>query len=218
MPPRSRVLSQLGAWVLAAALAATAGCQDDVTTVFPPGLEPLEDNRAPAPAGEELITVQGGDGLKWVHGRGRVLGPPGLVWAASKEPAHVVADCETSRHAVTVGVEPQYEFGFRVHYEVDDLLTVKWDELWRYGTIEGTPDAPTLAIIRYQKVYGSDFITTLQGSTILRAGDGADVTEVELIEQLDALGGNHDNIKRSMIQRFAIMVALAHGRPIPPCP
>lgn len=216
MPVMSRFVTVL---YLAAAVAA---CQDNVDTQFPAGLEPLEDNSAPAPQGgattEELVMVSGEGDHKWVHGRGYIQAAPGAVWAAAKDPEHMVADCATSRHMATVGVEPEYEYGFRVHYEVDDIVTVAWDELWRYGTVEGTVAAPSLAMIRYQKVYGSDFISLLEGSVMVLGTDQPERTEVELIEHLSALGGNVDNIKGSMQRRFDVLVEIAHGRPLPPCP
>jgi len=199
-----------------------AGCQDDVTTMFPAGLEPLEDNAAPEPPGgpssEELMLVSSDGEHKWVHGRGFIQVAPALVWAASKDPERVAADCDTTRHMATTGVEPAYEYGFQMHYEVDDVLDVAWDELWRYGTIEGVVEAPTFAIIRYQKVFGSDFITTLEGSAIILATDVPDRTELEFVEHLTALGGSVDNMKRSMQRRFDILSAVVHDQPVPVCP
>lgn len=205
--------------VLAPLLVLASACQDDIATAFPAGLEPIEDNRAPAPAdgSESLAMVQGGDDLKWVHGRGIIFASPAAVWAATKDPEHLVATCATNGHTTMVGVEAQYEYGFRVHYTVDNIVTVEWDELWRYGTIVGTPDAPELAIIRYQKVFGSEYISTLEGSIMVHATADAARTEVEYIERLDALGGDHGNIRSSMEQRFANMRALAHGEPLPGC-
>lgn len=205
--------------VLVCLAALAGGCQDNITTVFPPGLEPLEDNKAPSPAdgSETLVMIEGGGDLKWVHGRAYILAPPAAVWAATQDPEPVVAACATTSHSVMVGVEAQYEYGFMVHYSVDNIVTVEWDEAWRYGTITGTPDAPELAVIRYQKVFGSEYISTLEGSIILYATADPAVTEVAYIERLDALGGDHGNIRSSMEQRFANMRALAHGEPLPGC-
>lgn len=209
-------------WRALVVVTALAACQENVTTVFPDGLEPLEDNEAPVPqagAGvEELLTVRddGGD-VKIVHGRGLILAPPGVVWAASKDPERLAAVCETDRHEATIGVEPQYEFGWKIHYEVDEIITVAWDELWRFGTITGTPEAPELAIIRYQKVFGSDFITLIEGSIILRAAE-AGATDIEFIEHLAAVRGATSDMAASMRNRFHTLVELGHGRPAPGCP
>ncbi|MBK9032609.1 MAG: hypothetical protein IPL61_15070 [Myxococcales bacterium] len=197
-----------------------AACQDDITTVFPDGLEPLEDNTAPvAQAGagvEELLTNTAESDPKIVHGRGLVFAPPGVVWAATKDPEHL-ASCATTRHSAMVGVEPQYEYGWKYHYEVDEIITVAWDELWRFGTITGTPEAPELAIIRYQKVFGSDFISLIEGSIMLKAAPEGH-TELEFIEHLSAVRGSTGQMRDSMIQRYHTLVELSHGRPAPGCP
>lgn len=209
--------------VLAGGLAAFAtGCQDDISTQFPDGLEPLEDNKVPAITGasplEQIVIQKGEDGYKWVHGRGVLLAPPGLIWSLAKDAERLKSACDTDRQTITLGVEPQYEYGFKIHYEVDQVVTVAWDELWRYGTITGTPAEPARTMIRYQKVFGSDFITTIAGSIQLLARPAPDQTEIEMIEHLDAFGGSADQMAASMRRRFALLAAAAHGQPAPPCP
>lgn len=208
--------------MLAAATALSAGgCQDDITTEFPAGLEPLEDNKVPEITGasplEQLVTTRGEDGYKWVHARGVILAPPATLWAAAKDAERMASVCSTDRHTVTLGVEPQYEYGFKIHYEVDEIVTVAWDELWRFGTVDGTPAAPALAMVRYQKVFGSDFITTLEGSIELVARDDPQQTELQFIEHLDAFGGSADQMEASMKRRFALLAAVAHGTAPPGC-
>lgn len=204
--------------VLAVVLVA---CQDDVTTVFPDGLEPLEDNTAPAlqSGGDvEGILFWSSDGeTKVLHGRGVVLAPPAAVWAAAKDPEHLAARCATDRHSVELGVEPQYELSWKLHYEVDEVITVAWDELWRLGTVEGTPTEPTLAMVRYQKVFGSDFISLIEGSIEVIATDRG-TTELQFIEHLNAVRGDLGNMRGSMTQRYITLAALAHGQPLPACP
>jgi hypothetical protein len=208
--------------LLVAVLAALAvGCQDDIVTEFPDGLEPLEDNVAPAIVGadplEQLVTRQGEDGYRWVHARGVILAAPATIWALTKDGERMASVCDTDRHTITLGPEPQYEFGFEIHYEVDEIVTVAWDELWRYGTIAGTPAEPTLAMIRYQKVFGSDFITLLEGSIQVLAREDPGQTELQFIEHLDAFGGSADQMAASMRRRFALLAAAAHGTAPPGC-
>lgn len=199
-----------------AVLCVVAACQDDIRTEFPDGLEPLEDNRAPAVDGSETIRYDSADGdPKRLHGRGFVAAPPAVVWAASKAPERMAARCATTRHRFEVGVEPQYEYGFLMHYEVDEILTVEWDEHWRYGTIVGTPDDPELAIIRYQKTFGSDFISLIEGSLLLVPAPGG--TEVQLVEHLSAVRGSLDQMRGSMSRRYQMLRAVAHGEPEPGC-
>src|SRR5690348_8407752 len=116
-------------FVLAVVAALVAACQHNITTPFPPGLEPLEPDVAPDPADmttEVLSIATSSKDYIRVYGKGYVLAAPAVVWAASKGPDQNVAVCSTSSHTVDLANEPDYEYSFLVHYEVDDVLTVKW--------------------------------------------------------------------------------------------
>ena len=205
-------------------LMGTAGCFGNSTTEFPPGLEPLETDNVPQQEGgayTETLVMQDQPFTTYnnVHGRGYILAPPGVVWAASKTPDAMDQGCAETRHSSTVGDEPQYEYSFDMHYEVDEVITVSWDEQWRYGTITGTPEMPTDAMVRYQKVSGTDFIKILEGSVqLFPAPNDANVTMVEYIEHVNAQSFSTSDTHKSMQQRFNVMAALAHGQPAPPCP
>ena len=204
--------------------AALGGCFGNSTTDFPPGLEPLEDDNAAQQQGgafTETLTmeIQPFTTFNSVHGRGYLLVPPATAWAMSKNPDVMDQGCAVTRHSATVGIEPDYEYGFQMHYEVDNIITVAWDELWRYGTIDGTPEAPQRAMIRYQKVAGTDFIKILEGSVQYYGVDGApDVTMVEYIEHVNARSSGTSDTMKSMQQRFKATAAVVHGQPLPPCP
>jgi hypothetical protein len=198
---------------------ACAGCQHDVVSPFPPGLEPLEDNPVPeqtAPYTETLATASatGSNSEVEVYGRGYVLADPATVWAATKTPQAVVATCTTDAQSFTVGNQPQYEFSFLVSYTVNDVLTVQWDDQWRYGTIDATP---FFGMIKHQKVDGSSFITLSEG-TIQVTDTGAGATEIAIVEHLEAIAGSSDDVIKSTQHVFASIVALSHGGTIPPCP
>jgi uncharacterized protein YndB with AHSA1/START domain len=201
-----------------------AGCWfGSGTTDFPPGLEPLEDNLAPAQAGppfvEAMAYLDGDNGRwAWVHGRGYLQAPPSEVWAALKRPEVVLAFCSTDRQEVEADVEPEYEHSFRVHYTVEELISVSWQEAWRYGTIDGVTAAPRFGMVRYQKVYGSNLIRTLEGSIQLHATADAGATELQLIEHVDAAGGTVEDMRRSMQHRFDSVQAVVGGGEPPPCP
>lgn len=219
----SSLAGALALGCLLAGVFAASGCQHDINTAFPPGLEPLENNIVPdQPSGpyRELLTTQTADSdYIHVYGRGYVLADPGTVWRAAKNPQAMIATCTTNKQRVALGDEPQYEFSFSVAYEVDDIETVKWDEQYRYGTIEGTPDQPTLAMIKHQKIDGSSFINRAEGTIELTPAPGNPaVTDLSFIEHLDALGGNADTVRAGMQHTYDALVALAHGKPIPPCP
>jgi hypothetical protein len=197
------------------------GCLNETTT-FPSGLEPLEPNTAPsqdmAPYQETLQVVTGASpDYNFAHGRGYVMADPGTVWSVLMDPEVVVDRRQTDSQTWQLDTEPQYEYSLKLSYTVNKILSVSWDEAWRYGTITGTPAAPELAIIRYQKVWGSTFIRLLEGSiTILPTPDDPGVTEVQFVEHVNAVQSTTDNMKQSMIDRFNAIVARSHGQSIPP--
>jgi hypothetical protein len=209
--------------VLGAALTLGAGCFGNSVTEFPPGLEPLEDDtvaKQQAPYTETIaMEDQPFTTFHAVHARGYVLAPPATVWAVSKNPDVMDAACQATRHNATVGDEPTYEYSFDMHYEVDEVITVAWDEQWRFGTIDGTAEMPARAIVRYQKVSGTDFIKILEGSIQYYAvADDPNVTMVEYVEHVNAQSSSTSDTHNSFTQRFAATVAQAHGQPIPSCP
>lgn len=193
-----------------------AGCQDNVTTPFPEGLEPFEDNIVPArpdgPFVEELRTATSDKNFVRVYARGFVLVPPATLWEVAKNPEPNVAVCKTDQHTVTAANEPQYEFSFLVHYIVNDILTVEWDDQWRFGMID-----ETLYMIRHQKVQGSDFIELSEGTIQVLATDDPNVSELAFVEHLDATAASADDVLQNVRHNYDALVALAHGAPIPPC-
>lgn len=207
--------------ILALALLA-AGCQHDVTTQFPSGLAPLEDNPVPEQAGspytETLATSSETSDYIHVYGRGYILVPPAVAWQATMTPGADVALCNTNQQIITPNNDPTYAFSFLVHYVVNDVLTVEWDDQWRFGVIDGTSDAPALGMIRHQKVDGSSFITRSEGTIQVLATDDPGVTELAFVEHLKAVSGSADDVLKNIDHNFASLVAIAHGKPIPACP
>ncbi len=203
-------------------VAGLAGCQDDVSTPFPPGLEPLEDNRVPDATGapkEELRSVQGrSGGTAQVHGRGYVFTDPARLWALTKDPQAMVARCRTNSQTVMLGDDPMYELDFVVHYVVNDIVTVEWDDQWRYGVVDGDPDDPMLGMIRHQKIQGSDFITLSEGTVQVLATDDPNLSELAFVEHLNAVTANANDVLEGMQDNYARLVALAHDLPRPSCP
>ncbi|MBL9012981.1 MAG: hypothetical protein JNL83_02325 [Myxococcales bacterium] len=204
------------------ALALCAGCQDDITTPFPEGLEPLEDNPIPpddSRAEELRLEASTVDHIR-IYGRGYVHAPPAVVWSATKDPEVMAAVCHTTSHAITLGAEPgseAYELAYVVHYYVDDILDVEWDDAWRYGTIAGAPDAPTRGMIKHQKIAGSDFVSLSAGTIEILATDDPDVTELSFVEHLDAIQASSYDVAVSVKHNFDTIVATVHERPVPSC-
>jgi hypothetical protein len=192
-------------------------CQDNIDTPFPAGLEPFEDNKVAAqesgPFVETLRTATDDSDNIRVYGRGFVLVPPAELWAAAKHSAPNVSTCKTDEQSVTEANEPQYEYSFLVHYIVHDILTVEWDDQWRFGTID-----ETLGMIRHQKVQGSDFIRLSEGTIQVLATADPNVSELAFVEHLDAVQATTGDVLQGVQHNYDALVATAHGSPIPPCP
>ena len=201
-------------------LAVAAGCQSNVKTPFPPGLEPLEDNPVTLPAtfSEGLVTKTTDSPYVKIFGKGYVLVAPGATWAAAKSPAPNIAKCSTDVQTEDIDNDPAYEYSFLAHYTVNNILTVQWDDQWRFGTVEGTPDAPTLAMIRHQKTQGSDLITLSEGTIELDATTDPNVAELSFVEHLDATQAGVSDVLKSVQHNYDSLVAVAHGNPVPACP
>lgn len=201
----------------AVVLLALAGCQDDISTPFPAGLEPFEDNVVPAlpdgPFDEQLRTASRSNDYIRIYARGFVQVPVDAMWEAAQAPAPNASECKTSSHSVMVGNEPQYDFSFLIHYIVDDILTVEWDDQWRFGRI-----SDELGMIKHQKVQGSDFITLSEGTIQVLATADPGVSELVFVEHLDAVMAEGGDVLLAVQHNYDALVAVAHGNPIPPCP
>lgn len=202
-------------------LAVLAGCQHNVKTPFPPGLEPLEDNVAPYPAdmsSETLSTTTMDTNYSYVYGRGYVQLDPATVWAAAQSPEPNVAICSTSSHTVDVDNDTQYEYSFLVHYTVNNIVTVQWDDQWRFGIIDGSDAAPTFGMIKHQKTMGSSFITLSEGTIQVLATSDPNVTELDFVEHLDATQASSSDVLKGVQHNYASLVSVAHGGPVATCP
>ena len=210
-----------------AALLASAGCQDNVTTPFPVGLEPLEDNLVPVQQGGEKLemlrtTSTDIDSEIAIYGRGYVLVAPSVMWPASKNPDANDASCSTNQQIVTPNNDTAYEYSFLVHYVVNNILTVEWDDQWRWGTIQdgtgsGSDDA-FFGMMKHQKTQGSSFIELSEGTVQVTATDDPNVTELAFVEHLKAAGGGVSDVLAGVQHNYDSLVAVGHGNPIPACP
>lgn len=208
--------------VVVIALVLVAACQDDVKTPFPEGLEPLEDNPVPDLDGhpEELRLSSSEKDYIRIYGRGYIHAEPAAVWTATKDPEVMAAICKTSTHTIMLGAEPgseRYELAYVVHYFVDDILNVEWDDAWRYGTIVGTPDALADGMIKHQKIQGSDFITLSVGTVEILATDDPEITEISFVEYLDAVQASTLDVAISVKHNYDTIVAAVHHTPVPSC-
>jgi len=206
--------------VLALALLAS-GCQDNLSTPFPPGLEPFDDDREPSKldgtVAETLAVDSTAEPLIKVYGRGFIFASPAVVYGVTHDPEVMLAACSTTSHSVMAGNEPEYDLSFLVHYFVDNILNVEWDDQWRGDVVQGSLAAPTLAMIKHQKIAGSSFISLSEGSIQLLATDDPAITEVRFVEHLDALMASEADVIDGMQSNYDRMLAVSHGEPIPSC-
>jgi hypothetical protein len=138
-------------------------------------------------------------------------------WYSTIFGVYIFAGALITSHAVLADNDPAYELSYLVHYFVDDILNVEWDDQWRGDVVEGTVEAPTLVMIKDQKVEGSEFITTSEGTVALFATDDPAITEVRFVEHLDALMASEGDVIDGTQSNYDRMLAAVHGQPLPSC-
>jgi len=178
--------------VVLAVLLLQLGCGANESVDFPPGLEPLEDNTAGTPAVGELVTIGGKDRPSWGHGRARYAVSADRLWELLLQGDVLVNTWDTDAQDKS-DLACEYEHCFVLHYTVETLVTVEWQEEYRFGSLDVDPSGLRLGMIRYQKDWGSDFIDLLEGSyQVLRIDD--EVSELQMVQHLQALSGGHEEI------------------------
>jgi hypothetical protein len=193
-----------------------AGCQDDIATPFPEGLEPLDDDAEAgaidAPNEEDLVTrAVDDDGFVKVYGKGYIFAPLAEVFAAAQVPEALIARCNTNAQTVVQVPDEMFTLSFDVSYRVDNILTVEWTDRWR-GEFVGDDKV----MIKHQKIMGSDFIDISRG-TIQLIATSDDVTEIQFVEHLQAISGGIDEVVKGTVDTYAGIRAGVHGEPIPSC-
>ena len=205
---------------LAAALSAL-GCRKAIED-FPEGLEPLEENLAPSPAGrsddpypESLSLVSGTeDTYDWAHGRGYVHASLTDTWDALRDPAVDVDRRRVQEYTVSELDLGEYDDHYLIHNVSHDIIDVEFDIEWRHGAVEGTVDAPELVYIRWMKIDGSTYVKLLEGSAILTPVGNA-VTEVQLIEHLDTIGTGPEDVESFFTDMYDEILAWKDGEDLP---
>ena len=192
-----------------------AGCFGNEKTTFPAGLEPLEDCIAEPPASqdepypEDISFARGTNPLDWVHARAFVHAPIARTWEALRDIDVCVDNGRVDQWSVTYDVEEGYDYSYRIHNVSDDIITVEFDITWRHGAVEGPLDDPDLVAIRYQKTNGTEFIDLLTGSILLHEIDEG-ITELEMVEHLDAAAAGTAEIEAYFNDIFGDTVAFVH--------
>ncbi len=205
-------------------LAVSFGCFGNESSDFPAGLEPLEEEHKaddPAPTDTdpypEVLSMTDGevDAYHWVHATTFVKAPLARVYDAIRTP-----DININRRAVDAwnvketDVEPDYEFSHQIYARVDDIITVEYEVVWRFGSMQDEDGELSGVRARWQKVWGSEVIGLLRGSVELEPVDD-NTTRLQVIEHLDALQGRGDNA-RNYVTDFVNEVHLySRGEPLP---
>ena len=198
-----------------------AGCWGNKEVEFPAGLEPLEANTAPWPeaAGgddypEALELVSGQDEWLWAHGRGYVHASLADTWEALRDPDVNVDRRRVASFETTWDVPQEYDYCYRIHMVVEDLVTLEWDIDYNHGVINGSLDAPEVVGIRWFKSEGSAFIDMLVISIAAYELED-DVTALEFVYWLDATATSEEDLPQYLTDLFVDVVAFAHDEPLP---
>ncbi len=87
-----------------------------------------------------------------------------------------------------------------------------------FGVIDGTDEAPTLAMAKHQKIDGSSFITLSEGTVQVTSTDDPNVSELEFVEVLNAISGSSDDVLKGVQHNYDSIVSVAHGGSVTACP
>lgn len=192
----------------------TAACQKEVVA-YSAGLEPLEENLAPAPEGDgdwpETLSLVSGDesGVHWTHGRGYVQTALAPAVAAVEDPEVGVDWRRVASWEVTEDTEPEYEVSYAVHTVVEDVITVEYDLAWRHGQTGETTWGT-----RWQKTEGESLITLIEGS-VVTAQVAEQAVEVQFVYHLEAALTSTEDTESYVSDFYASILASAHGQPLP---
>ncbi|HCH64790.1 MAG: hypothetical protein CL927_05075 [Deltaproteobacteria bacterium] len=154
--------------------AVITGCNRDIKSPFPAGLEPLEANKASWPSGAgypEQLSCRSGTAEEadlgeytWVHCKTYVNHSIEAVFDAYQRPRVMTDRRAVNEIDVEWDVEPAYEVSYKVSHVVYDPITVEFDYTWRHGDVDGYEDEFTEAGTRWQKTFGTEFIELIRGS------------------------------------------------------
>lgn len=209
--------------------AVVSGCFDTTATPFPSGLEPWESpNEAawPTPVDgdpcPETITFsrrpEFGRSTN-VHARACIHAPITEVWRAIRNP-QTGRDPSSSSPPFIVLPEPiaeECDGLYQTQVHVDDVVDVDFRLCWRHEVIEGTDEAPLLTASRWQKVWGTTILTTLEGSLVASPHpDDPSLTRLEYQYHLDALLDGPERIEPYLQAIYERTRDDAHGVPLLP--
>lgn len=193
---------------------------------FPDVLEPLEDLKIEAPEGTadepypesyEVLSGDTGD-YGWVHLRGYIHGDISSVWEALRDDLVYVNQRETTTYVVSELDSDIYDYVYQVENNVENIVTVAFTNEWRHAATEGSKAAPEEITVRWQKIEGTEFIASLEGSVrILPVEDVArkDAVEVQVIEHITATMDQEGAARVFVEDLYERWMLVTHGEGIP---
>ena len=192
---------------------------------FPDVIEPIEEMKVDVPnASEDELYPQeynlnSGDeeDYAWVHLRGYIHSDMSSAWDAIRDPQVYINHRTVTEYDVTDLESNEYDYRFQVYNFVEDIVDVEFDTEWRHAALDGTIESPSRVGVRWQKISGTEFIASLDGSIqILPVPDGRkDVVEIQIIEHLSATLNQEENAIQyveDVYERWALVV---QGEEIP---
>ena len=207
------------------------GCMAPSELVVPAGLEALAPMRLDAPelqngqyaedfdvlSGEE--TDSQGEVFGWAQGRGYLYASTHKVWQEIRNPDVYINHGDVTSYEVEEHSSLEYDYLYSVWNYVENIVTVEFENEWRHGLIFGEKEAPEHIAVRWEKVSGTDFILSLNGSIqIYDRGvldDGTPVSEIQVIEHLQSTLDQEENAYSYIDRLWPRWKAAVHDEEIP---
>jgi len=195
------------AWLaILGALVLLPACQENVVTEFPDGFEPWEEHAAPLPDAvgadacpETLVFVRNPryEGAWNVHGTACIHQPIATVFASVQE-ATTSRDPTTTTTFEALPVMPEECDGdYQTSVHVDDIVDVDFRTCWRHAVVtEDELGGLSVTATRWQKVWGSSFISVMEGSIVLTPLESdPNITVVRYQYHLEALSSSNATVE-----------------------
>ena len=159
------------------------GCYGNALTEFPAGFEPWEAQMSePAPGTptdpcpETLVHVESrgymGGRPAAVHASACIHAPLATVWAGVQDP-QTARDPGVNRWTLFDAPMSECADGaFETGINAGSPVSVDFRLCFRFAVAAGTEAAPTRVVARWQKVFGTTAISTLEGSIVLEPFPG----------------------------------------------
>lgn len=208
------------------------GCYDNVSTPFPPGSEPWEENQAPMPEPTAEDPCPEGElsffrtiyiRANAVHARACIHQPTDVVWRALRDPQ--TSRDPTTTHGfrvvaydVSADEDPAPQYSYRTAIHVDDIIDLDFEQTWRHYLAEGTEEWPELTATRWQKTFGSSALILMEGSIVAQPlEEHPEITLLEYQYHLDAVArDDHGTIEAFLRVIYGRLRQRAHGEPLEP--